>query len=387
MVHASQTVLHGQVLDILVHQAELHGFITIEDIAEVCTWIDEDQLKRVMSALKQSGVEVLDGNSNAEDEREAESSEADSIYDLDHISSEDSISLYLKEMSAVPLLSKEEEVFLSQQIEVAEEANTRMAEIGPVGPKKERQDLELLIREGAIAREHLIRANTRLVVSVAKKYMGRGVPFLDLIQEGNLGLMKAVDKFEYQRGFRFSTYATWWIRQSISRAVADLGRTIRLPAHMYDRIRRLYRTYHILEQKLGQPPTAQELAHELDIDTDKVQWMLKVAWIPVSLESPVGEDEDSELGMFLEDESTPSPVQVVYQAMLRDCLEEALATLSPREARVLQLRFGLDGSRPKTLEEVGQKLGLTRERIRQIERKALGRLRHPRRARLLREYL
>jgi RNA polymerase primary sigma factor len=240
---------------------------------------------------------------------------------------------------------------------------------------------------GLRAREHIIKANTRLVVSIAKKYMGRGVPFLDLIQEGNLGLMKAVEKFEYQRGFRFSTYATWWIRQTITRAIADQGRTIRLPVHMTDRIRRLYRTFHELEQVLGRPPTAEELATKLELPPKRVQWLLQVSWIPLSLESPVNNEDESELGMFVEDKLTPSPSQIVYQNMLRDRMDKVLATLTPREARILRLRFGLDDNHPYTLEEVGRKFGLTRERIRQIEGKALRRLRHPRRARQLRDYL
>jgi RNA polymerase primary sigma factor len=243
------------------------------------------------------------------------------------------------------------------------------------------------IQDGLLAREHLIKANTRLVVSVAKKYIGRGVPFLDLIQEGNLGLMKAVEKYDYHRGFRFSTYATWWIRQTITRSIADQGRTIRVPVHMIDRIRQLYRMIHEMEQKLGRMPQVDELAIELGVTMRKVQWMMRVSWLPLSLESPVGDEEDSELGMFVEDDLTPAPIQVAYSNMLRDKIEEVLATLSPREARILRLRFGLDNGRAYTLEEVGQKFGLTRERIRQIEGKALRRLRHPRRARQLKDYV
>jgi RNA polymerase primary sigma factor len=217
--------------------------------------------------------------------------------------------------------------------------------------------------------------------------MGRGVAFLDLIQEGNLGLMKAVEKYDVHRGFRFSTYATWWIRQTITRAIADQARTIRLPVHMNDRIRQIYKATHDLEQRLGRIPTAEELAAEVNMDLEKVQWVLKVSWLPLSLESPIGDDEDSELGMFIEDELSPTPIQSVYQSMLKDKIEEVLGTLTPREARVLRMRFGLDTGDPFTLEEVGEKFGLTRERIRQIEGKALRRLRHPRRSRQLKEYL
>jgi RNA polymerase primary sigma factor len=241
--------------------------------------------------------------------------------------------------------------------------------------------------DGQNAREHLIKANTRLVVSVAKRYIGRNVAFLDLIQEGNLGLMKAVEKYDYHRGFRFSTYATWWIRQTITRAIADQARTIRVPVHMIDRIRQMYKANHELEQRLGRPPTTEELAEALHLTVHKIQWILKVSWLPLSLESPVGDDEESELGMFIEDEFSPTPLQSAYQSMLKQKLSEVLSTLSPREARILQMRFGLDDGTAYTLEEVGQKFGLTRERIRQIEGKALRRLRHPRRARQLKEYL
>ena len=232
----------------------------------------------------------------------------------------------------------------------------------------------------------MIKANTRLVVSIARRYIGHGVPFLDLIQEGNLGLMKSVEKFEYQRGFRFSTYATWWIRQSITRAIADQGRTIRVPVHLADRLRQISKATREMEQKLGRSPKLEELASELELEPAKLRWILEVAQQPISLESPVGGAEGAELELYVEDSTQPSPAQITYENMLRERVEEVLSTLTPREARILRLRFGLGHDRPYTLEEVGQKFGLTRERIRQIEGKALRRLRQPGRARLLRDY-
>lgn len=306
---------------------------------------------------------------------------------LELISSDDTIGLYLKEMAHIPLLTHQEEVDLAMRMERAREALSYLSDCSHSVRSKLRAELEDQIRDGYLAREHLIKANTRLVVSIAKKYLGNGVPFLDLIQEGNLGLMRAVEKFEYRRGFRFSTYATWWIRQTITRAIADQGRTIRVPVYMTDRIRKMYRILYQLEQELGHPPSEEELAHEMELDLKKVKWMLRVSWTPISLETPIGDEDDSEFGMFVEDKGTPSPAQTVYQDLLRERINEVLSSLTPREARILRLRFGLDCDRPYTLEEVGQKFGLTRERIRQIEGKALRRLRHPHKARLLKEYL
>lgn len=304
--------------------------------------------------------------------------------DIYAMSSNDTVGLYLKEMARVPLLSTEEEIALAMRIESGDNAAIKL--------KKDSQSSQALewrltIEDGINARDHLIKANTRLVVSIAKKYMSRGVPFLDLIQEGNLGLMKSVEKFDYRRGYRFSTYATWWIRQTITRAIADQGRTIRVPVHMSDRIRRLYRVARQLEQEYGRKPTPDEIATEMQVEPRKVQWMLRVSWQPLSLEHPVGEDEDSELGNFIENDSMPTPAQYAMDNLLRDKIEQVLSTLTPREARILRLRFGLQNGRCYTLEEVGQKFGLTRERIRQIEGRALRRLRHPRRARQLRDYL
>jgi RNA polymerase primary sigma factor len=317
-------------------------------------------------------------------EDDLDEEDEDEPFDIHALSSSDTVGLYLKEMARVPLLSNEEEIDLAMRLEAGLAAEKKLLK----NPDHLRAtEWRILVQDGLNAREHLIKANTRLVVSIAKKYMSRGVPFLDLIQEGNLGLMKAVEKFDYRRGFRFSTYATWWIRQTITRAVADQGRTIRVPVHMSDRIRKLYRVARDLEQQHGRKPTLDEMAEAMDCDTRKVQWMLKVSWQPLSLEHPVGDDEDSELGNFIENDASPSPAQSAYDKMLREKIESLLGTLTPREARILRLRFGLQNGRSYTLEEVGQKFGLTRERIRQIEGRALRRLRHPRRSRQLRDYL
>ena len=313
-----------------------------------------------------------------------EDEDDDDEQDLGELSSSDTVGLYLREMARVPLLNTEEEVMLAIRLEAGIEAAEKLEE-NP--DDAQATEWRMLIQDGENAREHLTKANTRLVVSIAKKYMNRGVPFLDLIQEGNLGLMKAVEKFDYRRGYRFSTYATWWIRQTITRAIADQGRTIRVPVHMSDRIRKLYRVIRELEQEEGRKPSLEEIAKEMDVEPRKVQWMLRVSWQPLSLEHPVGEDEDSELGNFIENDSLPTPSQSAYSKMLQEKIEELLTTLTPREARILRLRFGLQNGRSYTLEEVGQKFGLTRERIRQIEGRALRRLRHPRRSRQLRDYL
>ena len=308
--------------------------------------------------------------------------------DLTRISSDDTVGLYLERNVARAAAFQRRRNGPGEAHRKRPSARRDLCRLNGSANQARRSELENQISDGMLAREHLIKANTRLVVSIAKRYIGRGVPFLDLIQEGNLGLMKAVEKYEYQRGFRFSTYATWWIRQTITRSIADQGRTIRVPVHMVDRIRQLYRTTHEMEQKLGRAPTNDELAEAIGVKANKVDWMLRVSWLPLSLESPINDDEeDSELGMFVEDQVTPSPIQSTYSNLLREKIQEVLDTLPPREARILRLRFGLENGRAYTLEEVGQKFGLTRERIRQIESKALRRLRHPRRARQLKDYL
>ena len=375
------------IIDALLSLADKQGYVAIDDLMVFFPNEDDDHesIRAVIGYLRNQGVDIIDseallditgGTSN-------DRSPLSSTFD----GTEDTIGLYLKEMSLEPLLSMPEEQLIAKQIEQGRLAKIELANIDHDTQPERAAELRLLIAEGEDAWEHLIKANTRLVVSIAKRYIGRGMPFLDLIQEGNLGLIKAVEKFDYKRGFRFSTYATWWIRQSITRSISDQGRTIRIPVHMIDRIRELFRVHHELEQSLGRKPLAKEIAEKLNLSVDKVQWIMRISWLPLSLETPVGDDEESELGMFVEDEDNPSPIDVTYQSMMHDKIDEVLATLTPREARILRMRFGLDGGRAYTLEEVGLKFGLTRERIRQIEGKALRQLRHPHKARQLKDFL
>jgi len=380
----------AETLAILMDKAYAQGYLLTDDIIEAFPKAEDanEQLEELFSFLHGAGIDVYEEPTEVPTKPRAKPRRPEEEdFDLSTISTDDTVGLYLKEMARVPLLTTEQEVDLAKRVERGLIAQQKLDKLNGSTGYKKRAELEGHVEDGRGAREHLIKANTRLVVSIAKKYIGRGVPFLDLIQEGNLGLMKAVEKFDYRRGFRFSTYATWWIRQTITRAIADQGRTIRVPVHMSDRIRRLYKAARQLEQTFGRKPTPEEIAIELNLEPRKVQWMLKVSWRPLSLERPVGEEEDTEFGAFIEDETTPTPTQSAYQNLLKEKVEEVLATLTPREARILRLRFGLQNGRSYTLEEVGQKFGLTRERIRQIEGKALRRLRHPRRSRQLRDYL
>ena len=385
----------------LLGKGEEQGYVTLDDLMEAFPEVEENlnELEELFIYLSEEGVQVLYGDqeSDAQPEtglrkkrkaegKQSERKESVSSGSLVDISSDDTISLYLKEMARVPLLNADEEVTLSKQYEDGRKAQSRLSQYEELS-EDERDDLVRVLECGEGARAHLIKANTRLVVSIAKRYLGQGVPFLDLIQEGNLGLIKAVEKFDYTRGHRFSTYATWWIRQAITRALADQGRVIRLPVHLSDRIRKVYQVAQRLEQDWGRQPTPEEIAQELSLPPQKVQWMLKVSQRPLSLEKPVGEEEDSELGNFIPDEGAPMPADMAYQNLLQEKLNGILMSLTPREARILRLRFGLQDGRSYTLEEVGQKFGLTRERIRQIEHEALDRLRHPSRARQLRDYM
>ena len=302
-----------------------------------------------------------------------------------HSEAEDSISLYLKEIGRMRLLTAEEEVDYARRIELGRLARREFG-ISPCESVR-REELMHLMFDGARAQNCLIQANSRLVVSVAKKYVGRGVPFLDLIQEGNIGLIRAVKKFDHHLGYKFSTYATWWIRQAVTRAIADQGRTIRVPVHMYEQINRVTRTMHDLTQQLGHDPSPEEIGAELDMAPTKVKQVMRVAERPLSLEMTIHEEDDASLTDFLEDEEMASPVSTASRQQLRDALNEVLDTLTPREVRILQLRFGLVDGYNYTLEEVGRKFGVTRELVRQIESQALGRLRHPSRSRKLRDYL
>ena len=328
--------------------------------------LEEDQFEKILEALEQSGIDVLRITETDEPDEEIVLTEEDEVdvenIDLsvpDGVSIEDPVRMYLKEIGKVPLLSAEEEIELAKRMEMGdEEAKKRLAE-----------------------------ANLRLVVSIAKRYVGRGMLFLDLIQEGNLGLIKAVEKFDYRKGYKFSTYATWWIRQAITRAIADQARTIRIPVHMVETINKLIRVSRQLLQELGREPLPEEIAEHMNMPVERVREILKISQEPVSLETPIGEEEDSHLGDFIQDDNVPVPADAAAFTLLREQLGEVLDTLTEREQKVLKLRFGLDDGRARTLEEVGKEFNVTRERIRQIEAKALRKLRHPSRSRKLKDYL
>ena len=382
----------------LVEMGRQKGYITLDDILHFFPEAEQDveQLEEAFSALLSAGIPfVEDANLTepSEDElvavetAEEEEDETDPALEdyLANIDTDDTIGLYLKEVSRVPLLTAEEEVALAQRIERGREAREELAK-GKVTPRR-RTELRSFIEDGWSAREHLITANSRLVISVAKKYMGRGVPFLDLIQEGNIGLIRATKKFDYRRGHKFSTYATWWIRQAVTRAIADQGRTIRVPVHMGDQINKLLRVQHQLTQRLGREPSVEELAEALDVPPKKVENMIQVARRPLSLETPTDDEEDSVLGDFIEDDDAPPPDETATYNLLKEHLGDVLNGLPPREVRILQLRYGLLDGQAYTLEEVGRKMGVTRERVRQIEAQALSRLRHPTIRRKLRDYL
>jgi RNA polymerase primary sigma factor len=384
----------------LIELGRQKSFVTIDDILSFFPEAEQDvdQLEEAFAALISAGIPYMDDvtvgaptedelTAVEEEEAEEETHRTTVVDDnyLANIDTDDTIGLYLKEVGRVPLLTAVEEVQLAKRIEQGRLAREELAR-GNVS-LRQRGELQLHIEDGWLAREHLITANSRLVISVAKKYMGRGVPFLDLIQEGNIGLIRAAKKFDYRRGHKFSTYATWWIRQAVTRAIADQGRTIRVPVHMGDQINKLLRVQHQLTQRLGRDPSVDELAEALEVTPQKVENMIQVARRPLSLETPTDDEEDSVLGDFIQDEEVPAPDETATYNLLREHLDIVLNGLPPREVRILQLRYGLLDGQAYTLEEVGRKMGVTRERVRQIEAQALSRLRHPAIRRRLREYL
>ncbi|MBN2002155.1 MAG: sigma-70 family RNA polymerase sigma factor [Anaerolineae bacterium] len=369
------------------------GYVSYDDILRVFPDAEEDivRLDEIITSLMESGITVgtpdeedLAKFSDFDEEDEEDEKAEEDIYRA--IEVDDTIGLYLKEIGKVALLTADEEVSLAKRMELGKKAQNKL-NTGRYTNEENRWDLEGKVYDGIAAREHLIRANSRLVISVAKKYIGRGVPFLDLIQEGNIGLIRASNKFDYKRGHKFSTYATWWIRQAVTRAIADQSRTIRVPVHMGDQINKMLRISHQLTQRLGRSPTPEELAAEMEIPVRKVEQMLDVARRPLSLEMPTDDEEESTLGDFVEDTDSPAPPDEVSAEMLRDLLIEILSDLPPREVKILQMRYGLLDGQTYTLEQVGKKLGVTRERVRQIEAQALSRLRHPAHARRLRDFL
>ena len=367
--------------------------------------LDEEKMEKVLDFLEANKVDVLrisdgddeDDDSILDDEDEVEVEKID-LSVPEGVSVEDPVRMYLKEIGKVPLLSADEEIELAQKMEAGSVAvekipllKERLAETGDEQEKEEIQAeikaLQLDVDRGSDAKKRLAEANLRLVVSIAKRYVGRGMLFLDLIQEGNLGLIKAVEKFDYRKGYKFSTYATWWIRQAITRAIADQARTIRIPVHMVETINKLIRVSRQLLQELGREPTPEEIAEEMKMPVERVREILKISQEPVSLETPIGEEEDSHLGDFIKDDNVPVPADAATFTLLKEQLEEVLGTLTEREQKVLTLRFGLEDGRARTLEEVGKEFNVTRERIRQIEAKALRKLRHPSRSRKLKDYL
>ena len=363
---SKDNVIKDEKVNKILKKAKEQGKITYGDLAKELDDVNPDQIDQVFDAFEEMGVNLLsddidDEEPDIEDLKEVEDLKLDEITDTSYegINVDDPVRMYLREIGRIPLLTFDQELDLAKRILDGDEE----------------------------AKKELAESNLRLVVSIAKKYVGRGMLFLDLIQEGNMGLIKAVEKFDYTKGFKFSTYATWWIRQAITRAIADQARTIRIPVHMVETINKLIRTSRHLLQQLGREPTPEEIAAEMEIPVEKVMEIQKIAQDPVSLETPIGEEDDSHLGDFIQDDDSPAPHDSAAYTLLKEQLEEVMNTLTPREAKVLKLRFGLEDGKARTLEEVGREFDVTRERIRQIEAKALRKLRHPSRSKKLRDYM
>lgn len=382
----------------LLSKGQGRGILTQDEISESLQGLSltPEQIDHLYVLLDELNVEVVDGPSaeslhELEEEEEAGESKVASLEkDLElagKAPTNDPVRMYLKEIGKVPLLTAQEEVELAKRIEAGEEASAKLREAGDKLSREEKRALRRQERSGQEAKRKLVEANLRLVVSIAKRYVGRGMLFLDLIQEGNLGLIRAVEKFDFRKGYKFSTYATWWIRQAITRAIADQARTIRIPVHMVETINKLIRVQRQLLQELGREPTPEEIAERMELTPEKVREIIKVSQEPVSLETPIGEEEDSHLGDFIEDSDAVVPVDAASFILLQEQLEDVLNSLSEREREVIRLRFGLTDGHPRTLEEVGREFGVTRERIRQIESKTLAKLRHPTRSAKLRDYL
>ena len=373
----------------LIEKGKKKGVLTFKEISDAFEDIEvtPEEIERLYDIFEKESIELVEDLDKELEEIEVSKEELEDLSVPEGINIDDHVKMYLKEIGKVNLLTPEEELSLAKRMADGETAKEQLEEIGEDIDEDTKKQIDLLIADGEKAKKSLAEANLRLVVSIAKRYVGRGMLFLDLIQEGNLGLIKAVDKFDYTKGYKFSTYATWWIRQAITRAIADQARTIRIPVHMVETINKLVRVSRQLVQELGREPTPEELAKELNMPVDKVREISKISQEPVSLETPIGEEEDSHLGDFIPDEDAPAPSEAASFVLLKEQLGAVLETLSEREAKVLRLRFGLDDGRARTLEEVGKEFDVTRERIRQIEAKALRKLRHPSRSRKLKDYL
>lgn len=373
----------------LIEKGKKKGVLTFKEISDAFEDIEvtPEEIERLYDIFEKESIELVEDLDKELEEIEVSKEELEDLSVPEGINIDDHVKMYLKEIGKVNLLTPEEELSLAKRMADGETAKEQLEEIGEEIDEDTKKQIDLLIADGEKAKKSLAEANLRLVVSIAKRYVGRGMLLLDLIQEGNLGLIKAVDKFDYTKGYKFSTYATWWIRQAITRAIADQARTIRIPVHMVETINKLVRVSRQLVQELGREPTPEELAKELNMPVDKVREISKISQEPVSLETPIGEEEDSHLGDFIPDEDAPAPSEAASFVLLKEQLGAVLETLSEREAKVLRLRFGLDDGRARTLEEVGKEFDVTRERIRQIEAKALRKLRHPSRSKKLKDFL